>query len=135
VAAVLGYLRELQRAHGLAVVVVHHARKNGGSTGGQSLRGSSDFFAWVDTALSLRRHRQQLLLSAEQPAATASRWRSSGSRFGIRRRRGCGRRRSGESGTRGLEGGACLRRCEGGPGNGVEGRERVGRPRRCSSCG
>jgi hypothetical protein len=71
VSAVLGYLRELQRAHNLAVVVVHHARKNGGTTGGQSLRGSSDFFAWVDTALSLRRHRQQLLLSAEHRAASA----------------------------------------------------------------
>src|SRR3990172_9165294 len=71
VSAVLGYLRELQRAHDLALVVVHHARKNGGSTGGQSLRGSSDFFAWVDTALSLRRHRQQLLLSAEHRAASA----------------------------------------------------------------
>lgn len=69
VSALLGYLRELQRAHDLALVVVHHARKNGGSTGGQSLRGSSDFFAWVDTALSLRRHRQQLLLSAEHRAA------------------------------------------------------------------
>ena len=71
VSAVLGYLRELQREYDLAVVVVHHARKNGGSAGGQSLRGSSDFFAWVDTALSLRRHRQQLLLSAEHRAASA----------------------------------------------------------------
>jgi hypothetical protein len=71
VSAVLGYLRELQRAHDLALVVVHHARKNGGPTGGQSLRGSGDFFAWVDTALSLRRHRQQLLLSAEHRAAGA----------------------------------------------------------------
>jgi len=72
VAAVLGYLRELQRTHDLAVAVVHHARKNGGSTaGGQSLRGSSDFFAWVDTALSLRRHRQQLVLSVEHRAAGA----------------------------------------------------------------
>lgn len=71
VAAILGYLRELQRAHDLAVVVVHHARKNGGATGGQSLRGSGDFFAWVDTALSLRRQRQQLLLSAEHRAASA----------------------------------------------------------------
>jgi len=71
VSAVLGYLRELQRAHNLAVVVVHHARKNGGSTGGQSLRGSGDFFAWVDTALSLRRQRHQLLLSAEHRAACA----------------------------------------------------------------
>jgi hypothetical protein len=71
VSAVLGYLRELQRGHDLALVVVHHARKNGGPTGGQSLRGSGDFFAWVDTALSLRRHRQQLLLSAEHRAARA----------------------------------------------------------------
>jgi AAA domain len=70
VAAVLGYLRELQRAHDLAVAVVHHARKNGAATGGQSLRGSSDFFAWVDTALSLRRQRQQLFLSAEHRAAS-----------------------------------------------------------------
>ena len=72
VAAVLGYLRELQRAHNLAVTVVHHARKNGGSaSGGQSLRGSGDFFAWVDTALSLRRHRQRLVLSVEHRAAAA----------------------------------------------------------------
>lgn len=71
VSAVLGYLRELQRSHDLAVVVVHHARKNGAPTGGQSLRGSGDFFAWVDTALSLRRHRQQLLLSAEHRAASS----------------------------------------------------------------
>jgi len=71
VAAVLGYLRELQRTHDLAVAVVHHARKHGGPTGGQSLRGSGDFFAWVDTALSLRRHRQHLVLSAEHRAAGA----------------------------------------------------------------
>ena len=72
VAALLGYLRELQRAHDLAVAVVHHARKNGSpATGGQSLRGSGDFFAWVDTALSLRRHRQNLLLSVEHRASAA----------------------------------------------------------------
>jgi hypothetical protein len=71
VSAILGYLRELQRAHDLALVVVHHARKNGGHSGGQSLRGSGDFFAWVDTALSLRRQRQQLWLSAEHRAARA----------------------------------------------------------------
>jgi hypothetical protein len=72
VAAILGYLRELQRTYDLAVAVVHHARKNGGSTtGGQSLRGSGDFFAWVDTALSLRGHRQQLVLGVEHRAAAA----------------------------------------------------------------
>ena len=71
VAAVLGYLRELQRAHDLAVTIVHHARKNGGRGGGQNLRGSGDFFAWVDTALSLHRHRRQLILSVEHRAAAA----------------------------------------------------------------
>jgi hypothetical protein len=72
VAAVLGYLRELQRAHDLAVTVVHHTRKNGGNgAGGQSLRGSGDFFAWVDTALCLCRQRQRLVLSVEHRAAAA----------------------------------------------------------------
>ena len=71
VAAVLGYLRELQRAHDLAVTVVHHTRKNGGADGGQSLRGSGDFFAWVDTALCLCRQRQRLVLSIEHRAAAA----------------------------------------------------------------
>lgn len=71
VAAVLGYLRELQRAHDLAVTVVHHTRKNGAAGGGQSLRGSGDFFAWVDTALCLHRHHQRLVLSVEHRAAAA----------------------------------------------------------------
>jgi hypothetical protein len=34
VAAILGYLRAVQRMHAVGVIVVHHARKNGGSTGG-----------------------------------------------------------------------------------------------------
>ena len=51
--------------------MVHHARKNGGSTGGLSLRGSGDFFAWVDTALSLRRRHHTLVLSVEHRAAAA----------------------------------------------------------------
>ena len=71
VSAVLGYLRELQRAHDVAVVVVHHARKSGGSHAGQSLRGSGDFFAWADSLLYMRRHRGRLLLSAEHRGAPA----------------------------------------------------------------
>lgn len=72
VSALLGYLRELQRAHDVAVLVVHHARKNG-SAGqpGQSLRGSGDFFAWADSLLYVRRHRGQLLLSVEHRGAPA----------------------------------------------------------------
>jgi len=69
VAAILGYLRTLQRAHQVAVVVTHHSRKNSSATGGISLRGSGDFFAWVDTALSLRRRQHTLLLSVEHRAA------------------------------------------------------------------
>jgi acetolactate synthase regulatory subunit len=71
VAAILGYLRALQRAYHLAVIVTHHSRKNGSATGGISLRGSGDFFAWVDTALSLRRRQHTLLLSVEHRAAAA----------------------------------------------------------------
>jgi len=71
VAPILGYLRALQRAHNLAVIVVHHSRKNGSATGGLSLRGSGDFFAWVDTALSLRRRQHTLVLSVEHRAAAA----------------------------------------------------------------
>ncbi len=72
VSAVLGYLRELQRAHDVAVVVVHHARKGGvGAQAGQSLRGSGDFFAWADSLLYMRRHRGRLLLTAEHRGAPA----------------------------------------------------------------
>ena len=69
VAAILGYLRALQRAYHVALIVTHHSRKNGSATGGISLRGSGDFFAWVDTALSLRRRQHTLLLSVEHRAA------------------------------------------------------------------
>jgi hypothetical protein len=73
VSGILAFLRELQRAHSLAVVVVHHTRKNGpaGSQAGQGLRGSSDFHAWTDSALYLRRQRDQLLLTVEHRAAPA----------------------------------------------------------------
>ena len=72
VSALLSYLRELQRAHDVAVLVVHHARKNGaGGQPGQSLRGSGDFFAWADSLLHLRRQRAGLLLSVEHRGAPA----------------------------------------------------------------
>lgn len=72
VSALLGYLRELQRAHDLAVLVVHHARKNGAAgQPGQSLRGSGDFFAWADSLLYVRRHRGQIVLAVEHRGAPA----------------------------------------------------------------
>ena len=70
VAPLLAYLRDLQRSFQVAVVVVHHARKGAGNTrGGQALRGSSEFHAWVDVTLYLRRLDDRILLAAEHRAA------------------------------------------------------------------
>src|SRR5205807_742236 len=66
IAALLGYLRVLQRKTGSAIALVHHAKKAVSAHGGAgySLRGSSDLYAWVDSFLYLRRHHGQLMLSA-----------------------------------------------------------------------
>jgi hypothetical protein len=70
VAPLLAYLRNLQRRFQLAVVVVHHARKGAARVReGQALRGSSEFHAWGDSNLYLRRHHEQLTLSVEHRAA------------------------------------------------------------------
>lgn len=70
VAPLLAYLRELQRNHDLSVVLVHHAKKGGGNIrAGQALRGSSEFHAWGDSNLYLRRSNQQLTLTVEHRAA------------------------------------------------------------------
>jgi hypothetical protein len=72
VAPLLAFLRELQRRHQLAVLVVHHARKGAGRLrAGQALRGSSEFHAWGDSNLYLRRIGEQLTLSVEQRAAAS----------------------------------------------------------------
>ena len=70
VAPLLAYLRELQRRHGTAVLVVHHARKGAGNArAGQALRGSSEFHAWGDSNLYLRRDGDDLSLTVEHRAA------------------------------------------------------------------
>ncbi len=70
VAPLLAYLRELQRRFHVSVVLVHHARKGGAKMrAGQALRGSSEFHAWGDSNLYLRRHGDQLTLSVEHRAA------------------------------------------------------------------
>ena len=74
IAALLGYLRLLQRKTGTAIALVHHSRKNISANGGAgySLRGSSDLYAWVDSFLYLRRHHGQLMLSAEHRSASGA---------------------------------------------------------------
>ena len=70
VAPLLAYLRELQRRYSLAVLLVHHAKKSGGRLrAGQALRGSSEFHAWGDSNLYLRRDGPKLTLTVEHRAA------------------------------------------------------------------
>lgn len=70
IAALLSYLRQLQRQFHLAVLVVHHARKDAhGARPGQALRGSSELHGWGDSNLYLRRQGSQLTLVTEHRAA------------------------------------------------------------------
>jgi len=72
VSGLLGFLRELNRRHNLALVVVHHMAKRSRRDPGQALRGSSDLHAWTDSACYLvRRSDQRLRLTVEHRAAPA----------------------------------------------------------------
>jgi RecA-family ATPase len=72
VAPLLASLRELQRAHGCAVLLVHHARKGASAARpGQALRGSSELHAWGDSNLYLRRLGDEMTLSVEHRAASS----------------------------------------------------------------
>jgi hypothetical protein len=72
IATLLSYLRELQRQFQLAVLLVHHARKDSnGSRPGQALRGSSELHGWGDSNLYIRRKGGQLTLSTEHRAAAS----------------------------------------------------------------
>jgi len=70
-AGILGFLRELQRAFSLALVLVHHTAKKYHPNPGQTLRGSSDIHAWTDSSLFLRGNAQSLVLTVEHRAAPA----------------------------------------------------------------
>jgi hypothetical protein len=70
IAALLSFLRQLQRQFQVAILVVHHARKDShASRPGQALRGSSELHGWGDSNLYLRRRGEQLTLSTEHRAA------------------------------------------------------------------
>ena len=52
------------------MIVVHHAKKGGGSQrAGQTLRGSSEFHAWGDSNLYLARRASALMMQVEHRAA------------------------------------------------------------------
>lgn len=72
VAPLLASLRDLQRGYHTSVMVVHHSRKGAGhARAGQALRGSSEFHAWGDSNLYLRRKDGGLWLTVEHRAAAA----------------------------------------------------------------
>jgi len=71
VAAILATLRMLSRDFGVALLLVHHARKSSSESAGQGLRGSSDFHAWGDSNLYLRRRPRDIVLTVEHRAAAA----------------------------------------------------------------
>ena len=73
VAPLLDYLRQLERRFHTAVLVVHHARNGAAhARAGQALRGSSEFHAWGDSNLYLRRRDDALLLTIEHRAAPST---------------------------------------------------------------
>ena len=65
VSRMLGFLRQLQREHQVAIALVHHVRKSGASQPGQALRGSGDLHAWSDSSLFLLKRKRRLELHAE----------------------------------------------------------------------
>ncbi len=72
VAPILAFLRDVQRACHVGVAVVHHAKKGAGSArAGQALRGSSEFHAWGDSNLYLRRDGERLTLCVEHRSAAS----------------------------------------------------------------
>lgn len=68
IARILSFLRDLQRKHATAVLLVHHARKCTSNDPGLGLRGSTEIRAWSDTNLYMRRARN-LELIVEHRAA------------------------------------------------------------------
>lgn len=71
VSRLLAYLRELQRTHDLAVVLVHHVSKKRRAQPGQALRGSSDLHAFGDSNAYLLRSDARLTLTLEHRAAAS----------------------------------------------------------------
>lgn len=68
-ADLLSHIRSLQRATGTAIAIVHHATKNSAHSASQSLRGSSDLYAFVDSLVLLQRRHGRVVLSAEHRSA------------------------------------------------------------------
>lgn len=71
ISGLLGFLRQLNRRHQVAIVLVHHMAKRARQDLGQALRGSSDLHAWTDSACYLQHRSEQLRLTVQHRAAPA----------------------------------------------------------------
>jgi AAA domain len=71
ISAILADLRNLQRRFDVAVVLVHHARKNGRGPQGYALRGSGDLYAWGDAYAYLSRRDTAFRLALEHRSHAA----------------------------------------------------------------
>ncbi len=69
IAALLGFVREMQRSYDTAIALVHHAGKKYHAQPGQALRGSSDLHAFGDSNAYLARRNGRLILTREHRAA------------------------------------------------------------------
>ena len=68
----MGFLREINRRYHMALILVHHMAKRSRRILGHALRGSSDLYAWLDSACYLvRLADQRLRLTVEHRAAPA----------------------------------------------------------------
>lgn len=67
----LSFFRTLQRQFNLAIVLVHHAGKKVHTRAGLNLRGSSDFYAFVDSSLFLSRKKEKIEVTVEHRSAAA----------------------------------------------------------------
>jgi hypothetical protein len=75
VSALLSSLTELQQRHDLAILVAHHSTKQGArrsDPSGQDFRGSSDFYAWGDSNIFVRKKDGRFSIAAEHRAAPSS---------------------------------------------------------------
>lgn len=72
IALLLGFLRELQREYGCAIVLAHHASKRGHGRPGQGLRGSSDLHAFGTSNLYLSHQGDAVEIATEHRAAAAT---------------------------------------------------------------
>ena len=69
ISALLGFLRWIQREFAVSIMVTHHANKKTYGRPGERLRGSSDIYAFADSAIYLFANRGSYELTVEHRAA------------------------------------------------------------------